>query len=235
MILMSRRLSRLILAATIALVPCIGNASDKLFLTGAEVTSESSSYLYLGTSIPLPASTLAKGYALHLWASYLTYSYESVPADIDAKVSSVSATIGYHDSGVGYWWNARAGVVRTDTRLTPDDPGNDSVGLETGLKLQLEGERQLTDNSRINGNLDLVSNRKAYWSRVRYLMKNNNETYHGPELIYQGDPNYEAVQLGWVMTEIPLNKDWGLGLKAGFRLDDGEVSQYAGVELSLLY
>jgi len=65
------RLLRL-LAGAVALMPGIGNADDNLFLTGAEVTDASASYLYLGTSLPLPDSSLAKGYVFHLWADYLT-------------------------------------------------------------------------------------------------------------------------------------------------------------------
>lgn len=229
------RLLRSFLAWVIILLSGIGHASEKLFLTGAEVTSVSSSYLYAGTSIPLPESTMAKGYVLHLWVDYLTYSYESNPADIDATAHSVSASLGYHDSGTGYWWNTRAGVVYTDTRLSPDDPANDSAGTDTGLKLQLEGERQMTADSRINGNLEFISSRTAYWGRVRYLMRNSDETYDGPEFTYQGDPNYSALQLGWVLTGIPFNNDWNLGVKTGFRLDGGSVSVYAGVELGVLY
>ncbi|MCK5395015.1 MAG: cellulose biosynthesis protein BcsS [Gammaproteobacteria bacterium] len=225
---------RLLFSVALVSLPGITNASDKLFLTGAEVTNSSSSYLYLGTAIPLPDSTLAKGYVFHLWADYSTYAYDASSTDIDATVYSLSASIGYHDSGTGYWWNTQAGLIQSDTSLSPDDPGNDSNGMETGIKLQLEGERQLTEDSKINGNLALVSRRGAYWARVRYLMRNDDETYHGPELILQGDTNYEAQQVGWVLTQIPLSS-WSLGIKAGFRLDDGDVSEYAGVELGVLY
>jgi len=81
------RLLRL-LAGAVVLMPGIGSANDNLlFLTGAEVTDASASYLYLGTSLPLPDSSLAKGYVFHLWADYLTYSYEAGLTDIDAEVN----------------------------------------------------------------------------------------------------------------------------------------------------
>ena len=217
------------------MVPGMSHADDYLFLTGAEVTTSSSSYFYLGTSIPLPKSTLADGYVLHLWADYLTYSYEAGATDIDAMVKSLSATMGYHDSGYGYWWNTRIGLYQSDTDLSPDDPGNESAGMETGIKFQLEGEKQLTGDSKINANFALLSRRTAYWLRVRYLMRNDDNTYHGPEFIVQGDTNYEALQLGWVLTHIPYNNNWDFTIKGGFRLDSGDVSEYVGVELSLPY
>ncbi len=229
------RFLRLLLAGSIVLMPGISGASDKLFLTGAEVTDASASYLYLGTSLPLPGSAMAKGYVFHLWADYLTYSYEADPADIDAEVNSISASIGYHDSGVGFWWNTRAGLIQSNTRLSPDDPGNDSSGRQTGIKLQLEGERQLSADSKINGNLSLVSRRAAYWSRVRYLMKNDSNHYHGPEFIVQGDENYEAAQLGWVLTQVPFGNGWDFGVKGGLRLENSDVAGYVGVELGVLY
>jgi hypothetical protein len=229
------KLPGILLAATIALIPGVCNAGDKLFLTGAEVTDDSASYFYLGTSLPLPDSSLAKGYVFHLWADYLTYSYEAGITDVDAEVNSISASIGYHDSGASYWWNTRAGLIQSNTRLSPDDPDNDSSGRQTGVKLQIEGERQLTPDSKINGNLAFVSRRAAYWSRLRYLMRNNDDTYHGPEFIVQGDENYEALQLGWVLTEIPLGGGWDIGAKGGMRLENSDIAAYVGVELGVLY
>ncbi len=229
------RLLRLLLAGTVVLIPGIGSASDNLFLTGAEVTDASASYLYLGTSLPLPDSSLAKGYVFHLWVDYLTYSYEVSPVDIDAEVNSLSASLGYHDSGADFWWNARAGLIQSNTRLSPNDPSNESSGKQTGVKLQLEGERQLSADDKINGNLAFVSRRAAYWSRVRYLMKNDDDNYHGPELIVQGDENYEALQLGWVLTQVPLGGGWDFGVKGGARLENSDIAAYAGVELGVLY
>lgn len=228
------RLLRL-LAGAVVLMPGIGSANDNLFLTGAEVTDASASYLYLGTSLPLPDSSLAKGYVFHLWADYLTYAYEAGLTDIDAEVNSISASLGYHDSGAGFWWNARAGLIQSNTRLSPNDPSNESSGSQTGIKLQLEGERQLSADDKINGNLSFVSRRAAYWSRVRYLMRNDDDTYHGPELIIQGDENYEAQQLGWVLTQVPLGGGWDFGVKGGARLENSDVAVYAGVELGVLY
>ncbi len=226
---------KLLLVAVLMLASGMSYAAEKLFLTGVEVTSVSSKYFYMGTSIPLPESTLAKGYVLHLWADYQTYSYEAGATDIDASVDSLSAAIGYHDSGHDHWWNVRLGVVQADTRLSPNDPGNDSVGSKTNLKLQLEGEKRLSADYKWNGNLEYILGRSAYWTRVRFLMRNDDNTYDGPELIYQGDPSYSALQLGWVLAEMPYKQDWRFAVKAGFRFDENDTSEYAGVELSIPY
>lgn len=224
------------MAIAVILTPTGSMAADKLFLTGAELTDARTSYLYAGTALPLPGSNMGKGLVFHLWADYLTYSYNAGPTEIDAFVHSLSASLGYHDSGTGYWWNTRAGIVQTDTHLSPEDPGNVTLGLKTGLKLQAEGEKQLTEDSKINGIVDFITSRSAYWTRVRYLMKNTGGSYHGPEFIAQGDPHYTAQQLGWAISGIHLGRRLGIGLKAGMRLDNGnDTSGYIGVELSALY
>lgn len=226
---------------SLMLLPGIASSNDALFLTGAEVTTSSSTYFYLGTSVPLPDSTLAKGFVINFWADYLTYNYDAGAIEIEADVISVSATIGYHDSGLDYWWSTSVGPIQSDTNLTPDDSGNDSSGMQLGAKFQLEGGLQLTPYSKITGNLTLLSKRSAYWARMRFLSRNDDDTYHGPELIVQGDANYEVLQLGWVLVHIPLNNDWDFGVKGGLRLDDGfrllntDISGYAGIELSVLY
>ena len=215
-------------------LPGTSYGADNLFLAGAEVTTDSSTYLYVGTSIPLPESNLGKGYALHLWADYQTYSYES-DGEIDVSVDSLSASLGYHDSGQDHWWNARLGVVQADTRLRPQDPGNDSSGSETNLKIQLEGEKRLTADYKMIGNFEYILGRSAYWMRGRFLTRNDDNTYDGPELVYQGDPSYSAYQLGWVLAEIPRNQDWRFAVKGGFRFDKNATSGYAGLELTIPY
>lgn len=226
--------ARIVFAITL-LLPNISHAAEKLFLAGVEVTTASSAYLYMGTSIPLPESTLAEGYVLHLWADYQTYSYDAAAMEIDVIVDSLSAAIAYHDSGYNYWWNMRLGVVRSDTNLSPSDLGNASAGFESNLKIQLEGEKRLSTNFKIVGNTEYIFEREAYWLRARFLMRRDDNSYHGPELVYQGDPVYSAGQLGWIFAENLFNNDWSWTAKAGFRLDKNETSAYAGVELAVPY
>ena len=230
-----RKLYKLIFPAVLLLNAHAVDAAEKFFLTGAEVTTASTAYLYLGTAIPLPGSNLGNGLVLHLWADYQTYSYEAGATDIDAVIKGLSAAIGYHGSGEDNWWNVRLGVVRSNTDLKPDDPGNESAGTDNNLKLQLEGEKRMTADYKMVGNFEYIFDRSAYWARGRFLSRNDDNTYDGPELIYQGDDAYSAWQLGWVVSEMPLSKDWHMGLKAGFRFDDNETAGYAGIELTTTY
>ena len=209
-------------------------AAENLFLSGAEVTTDASTYFYLGTAIPLPGSTLAKGYAVHLWTDYLTYSYET-DKTIDASIHSMSVSLGYHDSGHDHWWNTRLGLVQSNTRLKPGDAGNDNSGSQTNIKVQAEGEKRLTDTYKMIGNAEYILGRGAYWLRGRFLTRNEDATYDGPELIYQGDDSYSAYQLGWVLAEIPYKKHWDVTLKTGLRFDENATSVYAGIELSRPY
>lgn len=229
------RLPRWVLLAGLLSASAMIQAAEKLFLSGAELTNADSAYYYIGTALPLPGSNLAGGYVLHLWADYQTYTYPAGAIDIDARIDALSAAIGYHDSGDNYWWNGRLGVVQADTRLSPHDPANESAGIRTNLKLQLEGERRGASNFKINGNLEYIPGRNAHWARVRFLRRNESSSYHGPELIHQGDRSYSAFQLGWAFTEMALSRRWRLGIKGGLRFDENTTSQYLGVELSSPY
>ncbi|MDH5387242.1 MAG: cellulose biosynthesis protein BcsS [Gammaproteobacteria bacterium] len=230
-----RKLYKFLFPVALMLNAQVAQAADNLLLTGAEVTNDSSHYLYLGTSVPLPRSNLGKGYVVHLWADYQTYAYEAGATEIEASINSLSAAIGYHDSGEDYWWNTRLGVIRSDTRLSPDDPGNDSAGSDTNLKFQLEGEKRTSEKFKMIGNLEYVFGRNAYWVRGRFVTKNDDNSYDGPELIYQGDPHYSAWQLGWILNEMTLGDSWRWGVKAGVRFDENDTSAYAGIELSTSY
>jgi len=216
-------------------MPFPGNTVEKLLLTGAEITSDSSNYFFVGAAIPLPDNTLAHGYVLHLWADFQEYAYVSGATDTNAKVNSISAAIAYHDSGNNYWWNTKVGAVRSDTKLSPDDPGNKSRGSQTDLKLQIGGERHLSATIKINGIIDYITDRHSYWARLRFLTLIDNNLYHGPEIITQGDPSYDAQQLGWVISGIAIQDDSTLGIKAGVRKGDDSTSGYFGVELVVPY
>jgi hypothetical protein len=210
------------------------NAAEKLLLTGVETTSDSSRYFYLGALIPLD-KTLSRGFALHLWTDFQEYFYDAGAAEIDVNANSVSAAIAYHDSGSNYWWNTKVGIIRSDTRLTPVDPGNPSIGKLTDLQLQFGGERHLSSTVKINGIVDYITDRDAYWSRLRLLWQISEQRYHGPEIIIQGDPNYDVQQIGWVITGIKIQGHSTLSAKLGFRKSDGTTSGYVGVELVVPY
>jgi len=216
-------------------MPVSSYAAEKLLLTGAEVTTDTASYFFVGAAIPLPDQTLAHGFVAHLWADFQKYSYDVGVLETRAKVKSVSAAIGYHDAGEGYWWNAKIGAIHSNTQFSPDDPTNKANGSLTDMKLQLGGERHISSVNKINGILDYITDREAYWARFRFLSLLDNNIYHGPEVITQGDPSYDAQQLGWVVTGIAMQGGSTYGVKAGIRKGDNETSGYFGVELVVPY
>ena len=225
----------ILIALLLSLVITNSAYSDGLLITGADMTSESTNYLFIGGLIPLPGSSLAHGFVLHLWADHIEYSYESGPDNIDAKGKSVSTAVAYHDSGSGYWWNAKIGGVLSNTRLKPDDPENDARGNSSDLKLGLSGEYHLTSLFKVNGIADYGVDRKSYWVRGRLLRKVSDHIYTGPEIINQGDPSYEIKQFGWAVEGIPVKKNTSLGIKAG-RSDDGSSdSLYVGIDMVVFF
>ena len=232
---MMNKFSAIVLLISLSGLSFSGRAAEKILLTGVETISDSSSYVYVGTVIPLPDNTLAHGLAIHLWADFLKYAYDSGATEINAKANSVSAAIAYHDSGSNYWWNAKIGMTQNDTRLTPDDLSNQSRGKQSALKLQLGGEHRFSSTIKVTGIADYVPDREAYWTRLRLLGKIDGQKYHGPEIIFQGDPSYDAQQLGWVITGIAIQEHSLLGAKAGVRKGGDSTSGYIGVELLTFY
>ena len=229
------KFSTIVLLVSLSGMPISSIAAEKLLITGVDTTSTASSYLFVGALIPLPDNSLAHGFVMHLWTDFLKYSYDSGATRINAKANSVAASIAYHGSGSGYWWNVKVGAARGNTRLTPDDLGNNSRGTLTDLKLGVSWERQLSSVLKINGIIDYGTDREAYWARFRLLGKIGEQKYHGPEVIFQGDPTYEIQQFGWAITGIAIQSHSSLVVKAGIRKDGDNTSGYAGVDLVVFY
>lgn len=229
------RLSIYFLILFVTGIPLNSIGADRLFITGVDTTSESSNYAFMGALLPLPDNSLAHGFVIHLWTDYLEYSYDSWPSRISAKANSISVALAYHDSGDGYWWNAKAGASHANTRLTPDDPGNNSRGAVNDLKLGLAGEYNINPDYKINGILDYGVDRESYWSRLRILGRLHENMFTGPEVIYMGDPSYDIQQFGWAIEGIPVFEQSSIGIKGGIRKDDGSTSRYIGIDLVVFF
>ena len=205
--------------------------ADSIWLTGAEA-ARSSQYLYLGTVLPLGQHKLGQGWVQRYWVDAIRYEYESGSQTIRARGAGLEAAIGYQFPRPDGWFSIYGGARWNNTNLSPDDPSNDSRGTHLRPKLQIEGDSALAGVWRINGVASYIFDQKAYWGRLRLAHKPGDIAW-GMEAVRQGDPSYNASQIGVFTDGWRAGETLRMGFKAGVRRSEGENSPYAGVEFFL--
>jgi hypothetical protein len=206
-------------------------AQDGVVLTGGE-GSRDNQYAYLGMVMPLSGQRLGQGFVQRYWLDYVGYRYEKQPFEyVDAGVTAVEAALGYQQSTANSWWAAYLGAHYADTRLSPNDPDNDSEGKQLHARLQFEGETDVAAGWRGNGIVSYLVRDFNYWVRLRLQTTLENQLHIGPELIVQGDAYYDAYRLGVFVGNIPLGETSALTLKGGLsQSSDTSASLYLGAE-----
>jgi hypothetical protein len=228
-------LNRMILRHLLLGMTCLAAwpavAQDRIALAGFEASPDNQ-YAYLGTVLPLPGEKLGQGLVQRYWLDYVAYRYEKTPAQlIDAKIAGAEAALGYQHGGAGGWWGTYLGVRFADTRLSPDDPGNQDRGRHWRAKLQLEGETEVAPAWRVNGIVSHLLGDDNYWMRVRVQTTLVSQRFVGPEFIAQGAPNYRAYKIGAFVGNIRVGAGSALTLKAGVsKPQNDSASMYAGAE-----
>ena len=205
-------------------------ADDRLWIVTGEA-ARSDYYFSLGTIIPLPGSTLGNGWMQRYWADTFTYSYLSGPQEIRADVWGAEAMLGYAASRPGLSGALYLGGRYSNAHLSPDDPSSELNGNQLFGKAQAEGNVSFTQRLRGEGIVSYLFDLDGYWTRARLLYTLDKSMFVGPELIFQGDPNYTARKLGVALGGIQvLPKTW-ITFKAGYRWQSGQNAVYGGVEL----
>src|SRR5690349_3693562 len=207
------------------------SAEDRLALGGAEY-SAGGSYVYAGAILPITHDMSGSRFVQKYWLDWLTYSYDKNGQTIDAQARGLEAAVGYQMTGSYGWSGLYAGALLRNTQLSPDDIENGARGTKLRLKLQADGE--LTPaHWRLGGIAAYVAGQNAFWLRARTLHDVQGDLWTGPELIYQGDPTYRRIQLGWVLEGIKLGGGLALGVKAGASKNEGQsVQGYLGLEIA---
>lgn len=206
-------------------------AQEGVVLTGVEA-SRDNQYAYLGVVMPLPGQRLGQGFVQRYWLDYTGYSYEKQPYQyIDSAVTAVDAALGYQQSNASSWWAGYLGAHYADTRLSPNDPDNDSQGKQWHARLQLEGETDVAEGWRGNGIASYLVGDFNYWARLRLQTTLKNQLHIGPELVVQGDSYYDAFKLGVFVGNIQVGQTTALTLKGGVNKTSNEAaSLYLGAE-----
>jgi hypothetical protein len=206
-------------------------AQEGVVLAGVEA-SRDKQYAYLGVVTPLPGQHLGQGFVQRYWLDYNAYSYEKLPYQyIDSAVTAVDAALGYQQSDAHSWWAGYLGANYADTRLSPNDPDNDSQGKQWHARLQFEGETDVAEGWRGNGIVSYLVGDFNYWARLRLNTTLKNQLHVGPELVVQGDSYYDAYELGVFVGNIPFGQTSALTLKGGVSQSSNEAaSLYLGAE-----
>lgn len=208
-----------------------GCAAAGTVLAGAEASPESS-YAYLGMVLPLAGGGEGAGrFVQRYWVDHLTYAYDGQPGEVEAEAWGGEAALGYTRALGRAWWAVYGGLTYRDTDLDPDDRSSEARGSHTRLRLQLEGEADLVAGLRLNANASYVFGLDAYWTRLRLFHPLTGHLRVGPELVFQGDDDYQANQVGVVLDGLRLEQA-NLAVKAGVsRLEGQSSTGYVGFEL----
>ncbi len=208
--------------------PTVGNS--RLALGGFE-GGPGNTYSYLGLIQPLHKN-LGDSIITRVWLDRLSYTYDKNGDKIHGEALGGEGALGYRNSGAWGWWAAFAGMLYRDTHFSPDDPDSRARGGIFRAKLQLEGERNLSERWRANAIISFVPGQNSYWTRGRVLYQLGNIVSTGPEVIGLGDPDYNILQFGWTVVGIPIASRLQVNLRGGGRIIQGVGTVgYGGIEI----
>ncbi|HJV66749.1 MAG TPA: cellulose biosynthesis protein BcsS [Geomonas sp.] len=216
-------------------------ARDLLLFSGAEGgggggTSTENYYTYLGVVTPLLDKAFGPGFMQKYKVDFLGYSYPVNNQDITATGVGVEASLGYQFGGEHGWGGGYAGARYSHTWLSPDDPKSEVRGSQLRPLVQLEGERILNEDWKLNGLGSYLFISDAYWARGRVMYRAFDKVYTGPEFTAQGDPSYNAWSGGWFITGFRPAAKSELGFKAGARkVENGNTGVYLGIDFSHMF
>ena len=223
-------LKSFVAGALLVIVASAAHADDRLWILTGDVYKED--YYLGGLIIPFWGNNhLGQGWVQRYWLDTFSYTYDAGGRDIDATIFGAEAMVGYQTSRPGLSGAIYFGVRYSNTHLSPDDPNGALRGEQFRPKAQIEGETQLSSSWRANGIVAYTLILDGYWARARFLYGLSGNKFIGPEVVVQGDPNYNAQKLGVAYGGFEIASKVFLTLKAGYRFQSGADSPYVGAEL----
>jgi hypothetical protein len=223
------KLAHLIIG-TLVLAAGTVRAEDRLFLTGAEY-ADAAYYTYLGLVLPGPGRENGRGFLQRYWLDRFGYEYLGGPGRVEASAWGAEASLGYGAGSASGWWSVWLGVRHTDTDLTPDDPGAEARGSQTGAKVQAEFERALSSAWRFGAMGSYANQQNGYWGRMRLMYGATPVRSYGIEFVANGNDEADSTATGLVFTARPAGSRFTVSLKAGYRFQDDDYDgAYGGVE-----
>jgi len=206
---------------------------DWIGLGGMELAEENNNYAYLGAIAPLPGTPgLGQGWVQRYWIDWLQYSFDSGGV-VRARSPGFSASLGYQRGDALGYWAAYAGAGYRNTTLDPDRPDASVRGGQASLPLLVEADRKMSPPWRFVGAAQYAFGPDSYWTRVKLLHATASGTFwHGPMLVFQGDPDYHATKIGYTLDDWHLGKELTCTFKLGvIKQKDIDNRVFAGIEL----
>lgn len=178
---------------------------------------------YAGAVVALPGDSLGSGLALRASAGGGNYRYQGGPGEIEADYLSGEVALVYQMSGDWGWANLSAGPRITDTRLSPQDPGNRIEGTRLDAAVQTDGA--VGQLWRLGWFGSLGVNDRAYIGELRFgRLVSQAGTRLGIEGGLQGDRSYTRGSAG-AFVSTPLKPKWEARLSGGFTEEAGRSAR----------
>jgi hypothetical protein len=188
-------------------------------------------YSYAGVLLPGPGNESGRGLLQRYWVDAYGYEYDSGSSRIEASAYGLEAALGYGSSNENGWASAFLGLRYTDTDLRPDDVNASARGSQVGVKVDLQGEREIATDWRGNVILSYTNEQRAYWTRARLMHALSARRSLGAEFVVGGNDESRSRSAGAVFTFQPGQSPWSIGLKAGYRHASDDAGGYGGIEL----
>jgi hypothetical protein len=203
-------------------------AAESIVLSGVEIGGKAK-YAYLGTVMPVGNGVLGDGWVHRLWLDYNRYQYAADNLVVQVKRASTEYALGYHG---GSRPASYALYLGANYAYATPDPVPESF-VDRGGKLRLRASAELSSELGGGWRGDFIAShllgKADYWLRGR-LTQNFHMLRVGPELIVQGDREYNMSKLGLLVSGIPLGKQGDLMFKIGKTWTDTGTSPYVGAE-----
>jgi hypothetical protein len=213
--------------------PTPSHAREWLGLTGLELAEPGNAYAFAGAITSLDAdAALGQGWVQRYWLDWVKYHFDSEGEEVRVRAPGFSASLGYQRSDSSGFWAAYAGAGYRNTHLTPDRPNAKVRGGQSALLLLGEMDRRFAGEWRFAGAVQLAAGPDRYWTRAKLLNKSSTATFwRGMEIVFQGDPDYKAYKLGFVLDELPVSGRVTANFKLGAIKTKGlKTGAYAGIE-----
>src|SRR5690606_20739062 len=108
---------------------------------------------------------------------------------IDAQAPGAEILLGWQGSSENFSYGVFAGPRWRNT--TYNNFQSNVGGSRLGLKTQLAGDAWASDAVRLNGIGSYVTTDQYHWVRGRVLFGSREGVQVGPEIVFQGNPDFE--------------------------------------------
>jgi hypothetical protein len=226
--------ARLLLIAAGLSAAAAASADDRLFLAGGDV-ADGSYYGYTGLILPAFGRHDGRGFFQRYWLDRFGYEYDAAAGRIEANAWGAEAALGWGSGSEQGWGSVSLGARYTNTDLSPDDPKATARGDQVGVKLQVEGERHLTDTWHLGGTASYTSAQNGYWGRVRLMHGPAQGHAFGVEFIAAGNDEYNSTAEGLIARFQPKASKWSVLLHGGYRQQTSFEGAYGGLEFGYAF